>query len=158
MFDVETRRKTRARPVSAIYLKKKIPCQGARKHADCESGDTDNRGKQNAAEYDSDVVNQRRQRRYDELPFRVLHRAQNASLVETNLSGQHQARKKNNASSFGRAESRSDPIHDVRSKNLAYQNESNQNKTHHRDHGGRSSPALSIPLLRCAVRKDRKAR
>ena len=32
-----------------------------------------------------------------------MHRAQNASLVETNLSRQHQARKKNNASSFGRA-------------------------------------------------------
>jgi len=84
-----------------------------------------------------------------------LHRAQNASLVETNLSWQHQACKKNNARSFGRAESRSDPIHDVRSKNLAYQNESNQNKTHHRDHGGKNSPAFFFPLLRRVLRKDR---
>src|SRR5271163_4583022 len=121
MLDVETGRKARPGTMRAIYLQKKISCDRARQYSHSEARDADNRREQNAAEYDSDVVNQRRQRRYDELPFRILHRAQNAPLVETNLRRQHQAGKKNHARALRRTESGSNPSHDVRSENLANQ-------------------------------------
>src|SRR6202044_53181 len=113
MFHVEARRKNRAGPVGAVYLQQEISHNSSAQYADGKSGNSNSRSQQNSAEADSDVVNQGRQRGYYELAFRILHRAQDASFVKTDLRGQHQECEENNARAFWRAEAGRDPVHDM---------------------------------------------
>src|ERR1700678_303356 len=100
MADIETRRELGACPVRAINLQQKIPEDCAAENSHCESRDADAGREQNAAENNSDVVDDRRKRRDYELAFRVLHRAKDAAFVKTNLRGKHDASKKNHALAF----------------------------------------------------------
>src|SRR5271167_2034876 len=119
MADVEVRREFGAGAMCAVNLKQKIPGDRSTPDAYSKSRHADPRGKKNAAQDDADVVDKRRERRDNELAFRVLNRAQNAALIEADLSGEHDPRQKDYALPFGRTESRGDDEDEFMRKNLA---------------------------------------
>ena len=119
MADVEAREVDRADAMRAVNLQQEISEDCSAQHADGEAGDANARRKQHATDDDSDVVHQRSERRDDEMAFRILHRAENAAFVKTDLRRQHQAREKYRLLQLGGLEARRNVFHQMGGEDFA---------------------------------------
>src|SRR5277367_4966120 len=111
-----------------VNLEQKIAKDCAAENSYGKSGDADARREQDAAENDSDVVDDRRERRNYELAFGVLHCAEDAAFVETDLRGKHDAGEEDDALALGGIETRSDDFYQLRRENLAGDDERDEHE------------------------------
>src|SRR5271155_1508339 len=147
MADIEIGPENRSGAPGAVNLQQEISADGSAEDADRETVDADARVEQDAAQNDADVVDDGRERRDDEAIFGVLHRAEDASLVEADLCGEHEAREEYGLLEFGWGEAWGDVFHQMRGVDLAEDHQRNQNAAHHRDYRGENAPAFVFALF-----------
>ena len=142
MADVEGGREFRAGAVRAINLQQKIAEDGSAENADGESGDADAGREQDAAENDAEVIDDGREGRNDELAFGVLHRAEDAAFVKTDLGGEHDAGEEDDALAFGGIEAGGDEFDELGRENFGERDQDDEDHAHHGHHGGKGAPAF----------------
>src|SRR5580692_1492458 len=100
MAQIEIGTKPRVHTNCAINLQKKIAKESSREHADGEAGHAEARRKQNPAEDNHHVVDDRRKGRNQKSTLGVLHGAEDAALIKTKLRREHQPSQKNQSLVF----------------------------------------------------------
>ena len=144
MAQIEGERKFRSDPVRAVNLQKKIAKEGSHQDAHGKTPDSNAGRQQNTSQNNEQVVDERRERRHDELSLRILHGTENASLVKTKLRWQHQAREENDMLFFDGTETRRDDGNKLRRENLRDTDKDGDEKAHERHHRGKNAPAFVL--------------
>src|SRR5579864_9524669 len=138
----------RADQMRAINLKQEVPDGRAEQNPNRKTCDADARGKEDAAEDDGEVVDERRERGHNEVPFRILNGGENASFIKAKLRRQHQASEEDDTQLFGRSKSGRDRGNELRRKNFCEADQSDDEEPHEGQNGGENAPAFFLAIFR----------
>ena len=155
MANIEVGTEARAGATRAVHLQKKIARSRPRQHSHGESHNSDLGREENPAQDNAKVVNQGCERRDHKLGLGVLHRAQDAAQVKTDLRRQHEPREENQASLLSGPEPRRDERGELGRQDFRQRHQRHQREAHHANNRGEDAPALLLAVLRHVLGEDR---